>query len=286
MLSISLLRCYKLSNASKLWSIKSLKSMTLKSMTLKSMYSCSSIQYSNSSKDNSKDTSKDSSKDSKLFSKFKYNMDKEVYTIPNMITMSRIVSSPFLTYAIINDMKYTALIGCCVFGFTDWLDGYVAKNYNQMSVLGAFLDPVADKVLIGALSIGLCYKGLIPLALASVIIGRDVLLVLGAFTLRARERPDGSPFFDTTYSATFEIAPSTLSKVNTGFQFLLLASTIGNFGLGIPTLSYIEPLWWITAVTTFGSGIGYLDGTGIRRLSQSGIGRLGKKLDEYEKKQQ
>jgi cardiolipin synthase len=203
-----------------------------------------------------------------------------------MITMSRIISSPFLTYAIINDMKYTALIGCCVFGFTDWLDGYVAKNYNQMSVLGAFLDPVADKVLIGALSIGLCYKGLIPLGLASVIIGRDVLLVAGSFILRARERPSGSPFFDTTYSATFEIAPSTLSKVNTGFQFLLLASTIGNFGLGIPTISYIEPLWWITAVTTIGSGIGYLDGTGVRRLSKSGIGRLGKKLDEYEKKKQ
>ena len=248
------------------------------SIYMKSLYSCHSIKYNN------KNSSTNNDNNNVLLSKFRYNLDKEIYTIPNMITMSRIISSPFLTYAIINDMKYTALVGCCIFGLTDWLDGYIAKNYNQMSVLGAFLDPVADKILIGALSIGLCYKGLIPLGLASVIVGRDVLLVAGSFILRMRERPTDSPFFDTTYSATFEIAPSTLSKVNTGFQFLLLASTIGNFGLGFPSISYIEPLWWITAVTTIGSGVGYLDGTGVRRLSKAGIGRLGKKLDEYEKK--
>lgn len=248
-------------------------------MFMKSMYYCNTTYVLNNNNN-------DDDKDEKMKIKFKYNMDKEIYTIPNMITMSRIVSSPFLTYAIINDMKYSALIGCCIFGLTDWLDGYIAKVYNQMSVLGAFLDPVADKVFVGALSIGLCYKGLIPLGLASIIIGRDVILIIGSFILRIRERPAGSPFFDTTYSATFEIAPSTLSKINTGCQFTLVAFTLGNFGLGIPSLEYIEPLWWITAVTTIGSGIGYIDGSGVRRLSKSNVGRLGKKLNEYDKKQQ
>ena len=248
-------------------------------MFIKSMYYCNTRMLRNNDINNS-------DLDEKMKTKFKYNMDKEIYTIPNMITMSRIISSPFLTYAIINDMKYSALIGCCLFGLTDWLDGYIAKKFNQMTVLGAFLDPVADKVFVAALSIGLCYKGLIPLGLASIIIGRDVILIIGSFIIRIRERPPGSPFFDTTYSATFEIAPSVLSKINTAFQFTLVAFTIGNFGLGIPSLAYIEPLWWITAVTTIGSGIGYIDGHGIRRLSKPNIGRLGKKLDEYDTKQQ
>ena len=61
-----------------------------------------------------------------------------------------------------------------------------------------------------------------------------------------------------------------------------MANPKWDFGLGIPSLAYIEPLWWITTVTTIGSGIGYIDGTGIRRLSKPNIGRLGKKLDEYD----
>ena len=48
-----------------------------------------------------------------------------------MITMSRIVASPLLTFAIANDMKEAALVGCAVAAFTDWLDGYIARKWNQ-----------------------------------------------------------------------------------------------------------------------------------------------------------
>jgi len=205
---------------------------------------------------------------------------KEIWTVPNMITISRIVASPCLAFAIVNDMKEVALIGCCVAGFSDWLDGYIAKNYNQMTVLGGMLDPIADKVMIGCLSLGLAFKGLLPLPLAGVVVGRDVMLLAASFYLRHRERPMGAPFFDTTYSATFEITPSTLSKVNTGVQFVLLASTLSNFAIGAPALPYIEPLWYLTALTTIGSGIGYMDGTGVRRISKSGVGR-GLDEDQY-----
>lgn len=80
--------------------------------------------------------------------------NKEINTIPNMITISRIAATPFLAVAIIYDMKYTALGGCVLFGFTDWLDGYLANKLNQRTVLGAFLDPMADKVLITSLTVG------------------------------------------------------------------------------------------------------------------------------------
>jgi cardiolipin synthase len=130
-----------------------------------------------------------------------------------MITISRIAASPLLSIAIAYDMKALALGGCVLFGFSDWLDGYLAKKLNQKTVLGAFLDPMADKVMIGALTIGLVAKGLFPFPLACVIIGRDLTLIGASFALRAIERPPGSHFFDTTDSATFNIVPSDLSKV-------------------------------------------------------------------------
>ena len=197
-------------------------------------------------------------------------VSKEIWTIPNMITMSRIVASPALTYAIACDMKGWALGGCVLFGFTDWLDGFIAKRYNMRSVLGAFLDPLADKIFIGALALGLTVKGVFPLSLACVILGRDVVLVVGSFVIRARERPPGAPFFDTTSSATFQIVPSDFSKANTGCQIAVLALTMGHFAVGAPSMAVIEPLYWITAVTTVSSGLLYLDGTGIKRLGKSG----------------
>ena len=110
--------------------------------------------------------------------------------------MSRIVASPLLVYAIANDMKEAALGGCLLAGFSDWLDGYIAKNYNQMTTLGGYLDPIADKIMIGAVTIGLTLKGLLPFELATVIIGRDVVILTVALTYRAIKRPKGSAFFD------------------------------------------------------------------------------------------
>jgi cardiolipin synthase len=163
-------------------------------------------------------------------------------------------------------MKGIALGGCIISGFSDWLDGYIARTYDQKTVLGAFLDPVADKIFIGSLVLGLTMKGLLPLPLAVIILGRDVILVAASFIMRARERPPGAPFFDTTTSATFEIVPSEFSKINTGCQITLLIVSLGNFALDIPSIDIIEPMWWIISVTTVGSGLGYLDGSGIKRI--------------------
>ena len=203
---------------------------------------------------------------------------QELWTLPNIITYSRMVASPFLGLAIVYDYKSVALAGCAVAGFSDWLDGYIAKNYNQMTVLGGMIDPAADKIMIGCLTAGIAWKGLLPVELCALILGRDVLLLGGSFILRGMERPKGTPFFDTTYSATFEIIPSNLSKLNTIMQFGLLASTLLHWGIegGLPPVMGIDiaqglvPLQYITAATTLGSLVGYLDGSAIKRLSPSG----------------
>ena len=111
--------------------------------------------------------------------------NKDIFTIPNIITTSRIVCSPFLGIAIAHDMKLVALSGCILFSFSDWLDGYLAKKLNQETVLGAFLDPVADKFMIGSLSLGLLYQELIPAPLVAVFIGRDVTLLVLSFVKRS-----------------------------------------------------------------------------------------------------
>ena len=137
----------------------------------------------------------------------------EINTIPNMITMSRILASPGIAYAIASDMKMLAFGGCLVFGFSDWLDGYLAKKLNQQTNFGAFLDPLADKVFIGSISIALVYKSLLPTTLVFIIVGRDVALISSSFFMRLIERPNGSSIFDTKDTATFVINPSMLSKV-------------------------------------------------------------------------
>ena len=192
---------------------------------------------------------------------------ERIYTIPNAITLARILSSPIIGMAILYDMKMFALGGCVVSAFSDWLDGYIAKNYDQESIIGSFLDPVADKVLIGSLSIALAMKGLLPVSLVGLVLSRDVMLLAGTFMLRATEKPEEASFFDTLTSATFSVSPSQFSRANSGIQFLLLSVTLSQFCFDSPSLAQIEPLWWLTAVTTIGSGLGYVvGGAGIRRL--------------------
>lgn len=105
------------------------------------------------------------------------------------------------------------LIGLVLCAGSDWLDGYLARKWKQQSVLGAFIDPAADKILIGSLTIGLTLKGLIPIELATIIVLRDFLILCMGFVHRARGKRKEDFFFDTTNIA-FEIVPSQLSKVS------------------------------------------------------------------------
>ena len=104
------------------------------------------------------------------------------------------------------------LVGLVLCAGSDWLDGYLARKWKQQSVLGAFIDPTADKVVICSLTIGLTLKVLIPVELATIIVFRDVLIIVMGFAHRAREKREEEFFFDTTSSA-YEIIPSQLSKV-------------------------------------------------------------------------
>ena len=179
--------------------------------------------------------------------------------MPNIITMSRIIATPFLGYIIIEGHYDWAFAGVSIFGFTDWLDGYIARKYNQMSVLGTFLDPFADKILIMTLTLAEGYVGLVPAGLAGLIVARDFGLIIGGFYMRAKTKPVGVPFFDTTQASALKVTPSLLSKFNTLFQVMLLTGALLNASLQVGEWgdNVVLGLSALTFVTTIGSGVDY-----------------------------
>jgi cardiolipin synthase (CMP-forming) len=81
------------------------------------------------------------------------------------------------------------------------------------SVLGSFLDPVADKILVGTLTLVLGYKALLSPWLVGLIVLRDVGLIVGGFLIRYRTKPPGVPFFSTTHADSFRLTPTLTGKV-------------------------------------------------------------------------
>ena len=103
-----------------------------------------------------------------------------IWTVPNVLSMLRLVLVPFfLGYLIVGD--YTAaLVILVVSSATDFLDGFIARRFNQVTRLGQLLDPAADRLYLFASILGLAAGGLVPWWLVVVIVGRDVFLaVLG-----------------------------------------------------------------------------------------------------------
>jgi len=175
---------------------------------------------------------------------------QDIKAIPNLITLFRIACTPALGYLIVENQMEYALIGCAAAGFSDWLDGYVAKTYNQKTVLGTFLDPIADKLTITVLSVSLCYKELLPFELVVLWFVRDTLLIgfTASYLLRNNNK-----------DSIVQTEPTGISKVNTALQFLTIASAMTQ-SIFIYQYSDIilTTLCWTTAGTTIASGYSYL----------------------------
>ena len=141
-------------------------------------------------------------------------------------------------------------------GSSDWLDGYIARNFNQQSVLGSILDPLADKALVAAVAVPLAIQGCLPIWLAGLMLARDVGLVAGVLILRSGLKPrealravktsksardlKGPPIDPSAPFDTFEIRPTKLSKANTALQVVLLGSCLSTM---IWQVSVSAPPW-------------------------------------------
>lgn len=101
-----------------------------------------------------------------------------IWTIPNLLSMLRLLLVPVFLILIIRGEYVAALIVLVVSSFTDLLDGYLARRLNQVTRLGQLLDPAADRLYIFAALIGLAAREFVPWWIVAVIVGRDVLLVV------------------------------------------------------------------------------------------------------------
>lgn len=164
--------------------------------------------------------------------------------IPNILTIIRILLTPFFVILLLKDSFGYALAVFAIAGISDALDGFIARYYNQRTILGAYLDPIADKILIAAAFIGLGVLKIIPGWLAVIVISRDVLIFIGiaVFTLTEKK---------------YKVSPSIVSKCTTAAQITTIIVTLLNVNVhGLITLR--EMLYWTTAALTIISGFHYI----------------------------
>ncbi|XP_006870465.1 PREDICTED: cardiolipin synthase [Chrysochloris asiatica] len=182
------------------------------------------------------------------------------WTIPNMLSMTRIGLAPVLGYLIIEEDFNIALGVFALAGLTDLLDGFIARNWaNQKSALGSALDPLADKILISILYVSLTYADLIPVSLTYMIISRDIMLIAAVFYVRYRTLPTPrtlAKYFNPCY-ATARLKPTFISKVNTAVQLILVAASLAAPVFNYADSIYLQILWCFTAFTTAASAYSY-----------------------------
>jgi cardiolipin synthase len=167
--------------------------------------------------------------------------------IPNFLTVLRIVLVPIIVILLIQGQFTKALVCFIIAGVTDGLDGMLARVLNQTTVVGAYLDPLADKVLVISMYATLAIIGVIPGWLAVIVISRDFIILGGILVL-------------THMSVNIEIKPSYVSKINTMLQlatiFVALLLKVG--GAEKHFREVFVFVCWLTAIFTIISGGDYL----------------------------
>ncbi|MFN9544102.1 MAG: CDP-alcohol phosphatidyltransferase family protein [Alphaproteobacteria bacterium] len=146
-------------------------------------------------------------------------------TLANGVTAVRLVLVPFLAMALLGQDWSRAFWLTLVAGASDAIDGFLARHFSHKSAIGAYLDPIADKILIVTLFGLLTAQGHLPLWLMIIVLARDVAIVA---TVAAFNRMAGQPL---------RMKPLFISKLTTFFQVLLLLVTMADlaFALGLET---------------------------------------------------
>jgi cardiolipin synthase len=177
--------------------------------------------------------------------------------IPNFLTLLRIILVPVIVIFLIQDEYLKALIAFTIAGLTDALDGTLARLLNKQTELGAFLDPLADKLLISTCFISLSIFKLIPGWLTVIVISRDLIIFMGIMTL-------------SMMSIKYEIKPVFISKITTTLQIgtIFFALFLKIYTSDIINHNLIQILSWLTASFTILSGLAYII-KGIQFLNRS-----------------
>ncbi|PTE07380.1 CDP-alcohol phosphatidyltransferase family protein [Mesorhizobium helmanticense] len=179
-------------------------------------------------------------------------------TIPNLITIMRLVLVPAVVLAMLNMRWDWAFAGFLVAGISDGVDGFIARHFNQQSQLGAYLDPMADKLLLVSVFVVMGFIGELPLWLVVTMVSRDALIVCAVL-------------LSTVMAHPVEMKPLFVSKANTAIQIALAAVVLGELAFGIRLDPLRPALIILSGVLTVASAAAYLVAW-LRHMSGYGEG--------------
>ena len=172
--------------------------------------------------------------------------------LPNWLTILRILLIPFFVTLLVYRKVEAALVVFCLASLTDMLDGYIARSHGRQTRLGAFLDPVADKLLLTSAFVTLTYLKMVPFWITAVVVSRDLILSVGVLLIHVS-------------GGTVRPAPTRLGKLTTAMQMVtVLVAMLCFFYVSMPPVPRIFA--WVTAVMTIGSGLQYLV-QGLKQLN-------------------
>lgn len=164
--------------------------------------------------------------------------------IPNLITLCRVMLVPVVFWLMLSGEAKSAFVLFVVAGISDAVDGFLAKRFGWATELGAYLDPLADKLLIVCIFVALGFRGELPAWLVIAVVTRDILIVAGIMLCWLLERP-------------VRIKPLIVSKANTLAQLLLAAFVLADEGFGLGFARVKLGLVWVTGGLTVASLAAY-----------------------------
>jgi len=172
-------------------------------------------------------------------------MQERILNIPNVLTLARILLTPFIVYAILTEQPTLALLLMGIAGLTDMLDGAIARYFNQRSIVGAYMDPLADKLMLLGSFITLYVVGQVPLFLFIAVVFRDVVIIIGAIAYEL-------------VTHKLEMEPSMASKTTTFLQIVFVLATLADMAWQLPGEDIQFALLWLTFAFTCLSGVQYM----------------------------
>ena len=168
-----------------------------------------------------------------------------MFTLPNLITIARILLIPVVAFLLLDHDYKLAFAVFMAAALGDWVDGFLARRLNQMSQLGAVLDPVADKMTMMIVAIILAAQEMLPIWLAVVLVMPDASIVAGAIAYRF-------------VVGHIEMAPTRLSKANTFLEFGVLALVMAGAGQLVDASAWLVPLFILLFASVLVSGAHYV----------------------------
>jgi cardiolipin synthase (CMP-forming) len=170
-----------------------------------------------------------------------------ILTAPNVITFTRLLLMPVCAWLLVDGRWAAGLWLTAVVGSTDWVDGWLARRTGSVSRLGQIMDPLADRLLIASVTIALVIRDVVPLPAVLLLVGRDLVLLIG-FPLLARRGVRPPDVVWVGKAATFVLL------------FALPTLVVGETGLGLaPTARALGlALLWFGVVLYYVAGAIYV----------------------------